>query len=290
LKTYWASLIEVGNTSSRNAHGTSPLNKRTTCENAFDSFAEMYDKALGKPMTFFTDLLIRDPQIPENPTVLDVGCGTGISTFELMKRVQGNGKFYGIDISQKMIEMAKARAADAGYDNAEFTKGDGERLKFPESSFDLVLSNEVFQFFLNKQKALDEMYRVLKPMGQVALLFFGESTFKEIEEMYNKVRSRHTQYTMPESLKLIDLEETRELFEKSGFKKTNIFARHEINYLDLSEYCSPIDAPTAFWRINFPSEYAETVRKEIRKEMARAKTAKGSKTTICNIIAYAQKT
>ena len=60
----------------------------------------------GKAMTFFTDLLIRDIQIPENPTALDLGCGTGISTFELMRRIQGRGRFYEIDISQKMIDLA----------------------------------------------------------------------------------------------------------------------------------------------------------------------------------------
>jgi ubiquinone/menaquinone biosynthesis C-methylase UbiE len=241
-------------------------------------------------MTFLTDLLIRDLQIPENPMVLDVGCGTGISTFELMKRVRGRGKFYGVDIPQKMIDVARARAVDMGHGDAEFIKGNGERLEFPESSFDLVISSQVFQFLLDKQKALDEMYRVLKPMGQVALLFFGESSFKEIEEIYNKVRSRHTQYNMPESLKLVGLEETQELFDQSGFKKTSIYAMHTIDYCDLSGFIGPVDAPSALWRINFPSELAEMVRKEIRKEMERARTAKGFKTTIYNIIAYAQKT
>ena len=134
------------------------------------------------------------------------------------------------------------------------------------------------------------MHRVLKPMGQVALLFFGESTFKEVEEIYNRVRSRYTQYSMPESLKLVGLEETQELFDRSGFKKTNIFAIHQVDYLDLSKYCPHVDAPSSFWRINFPSELAEIVRREIRKEMERARTPKGFKTTIYNIIAYAQKT
>jgi len=188
-------------------------------QRAFDSFAEAYDDVAGKAMTFFTDLLIRDLQIPEDPTVLDVGCGTGISTFELMKRIQGRGKFYGIDISQKMIDLARSRAVDLGYSNVEFSKGDAERLDFPDSSFDLTFSNQVFLFLPNKQKALNEMFRVLKPMGQTALLFFGESSFKEIEEIYNRIRNRHTEYAMPESQKLLSLEETHDLFEKVGFKK-----------------------------------------------------------------------
>ena len=147
-------------------------------ERAFDSFAGSYDDMMGKAMTFFTDLLIRDLQIPENPTVLDVGRGTGISTFELMKRIQGRGKFHGIDISQKMIDLARSRAVGLGYSNVEFSKGDAERLDFPDSSFDLTVSNQAFLFLPNKQKALNEMFRVLKPMGQTALLFFGESTLR----------------------------------------------------------------------------------------------------------------
>jgi ubiquinone/menaquinone biosynthesis C-methylase UbiE len=118
------------------------LDSKSRVEEAFNSFAKVYDGVIGKSMTFFTDLLIRDLQIPEDPTVLDVGCGTGISTFQLMKRVQGRGKFYGIDISQKMLDLARARAADLGYGNVEFSKGDAEQLDFPESSFDLAISNE----------------------------------------------------------------------------------------------------------------------------------------------------
>lgn len=263
-------------------------------EGAFDSFAETYDNIIGQIMTFFADLLIRDLQIPENPIVLDVGCGTGISILALIKRVQGKGKFYGIDISQRMIDLARVRAADLGYSNVKFSKGDAEQLNFPESSFDLIISNESFLFFPNKQKALNEMFRVLTPMGQVALLFFGEQTGREIEEIYNKIRNRHPEHAMPESLKLVSLEETRELFDKAGFKKTRIYGIHQIYYVDSSKYIALVDSPQAFWRINMPSdsssELVEMVRKEIREEMTKTKTDKGFKTTVYNVIAYAQKT
>jgi ubiquinone/menaquinone biosynthesis C-methylase UbiE len=53
------------------------LNPKRRVEGAFNSFAEEYDGIAGKSMTFFADLLIRDLQTPENPAVLDVGCGTG---------------------------------------------------------------------------------------------------------------------------------------------------------------------------------------------------------------------
>jgi ubiquinone/menaquinone biosynthesis C-methylase UbiE len=279
-----------GNMSSLRRYGGGTLGDKITVERVFDSFVGSYDNVMGKSMTFFADALIRDLQIPENPTVLDIGCGTGISTFELMKRAKGRGKFYGIDISQKMIDLARAKAVDLGYSDAEFIKGDAERLEFPESSFDLVLGNQVFQFVLDKQKALNEILRVLKPMGQVALVFFGESTGKEIYEIYNRIRSRHTEYSMPDPLELVGLKETQELFDRSGFKKTRIFPLQLIDYADPSGYVTAVDAPPTPWRISLPAELAEVVAKEIKEEMTKTRTEKGFKTTIYNIIAYAQKT
>jgi ubiquinone/menaquinone biosynthesis C-methylase UbiE len=269
------------------------LDPKSRVEGAFDSFAKVYDDVIGKSMTFFINLLIRDLQIPEDPTVLDVGCGTGISTFQLMHRVQGRGKFYGIDISQKMLDLARARAADLGYGNVEFSKGDAEQLDFPESSFDLAISNEAFFFFPDKQKALNEVFRVLKPVGQTALLFFGEPTNREVKEIYKMVRNRHTEYAMPESLKLIDLEETHELFDKAGFKKTRIFGIHEIDYVDPSKYVPMVESPQSFFRLNLPSdlspELVEMIIKETKEEMTRASADKGFKMTYYNILAYAQK-
>jgi ubiquinone/menaquinone biosynthesis C-methylase UbiE len=269
------------------------LDNKGSVEGAFNNFADTYDKIWEKPMTLFTDMLIRDLQIPRNPVVLDVGCGTGITTFALTKRVQGRGKFYGIDISEKMINLAKAKAVNLGYDNVEFRKGDAEQLDFPESSFNVIVSNQTFEFLPDKQKALNEMFRVLKPMGQTALLFFAGQTLMEVGEIYNMIRSRHPERALPESPTLIGLEETYELFDKAGFKKTRIFGVHQIDYIDVTKYFFGVDAPATIWRINMPldvsSEVIDRVKKEIRVEMTKAKTDKGFKTTMYNIIVYAQK-
>lgn len=270
------------------------VNFKEQVEGAFNNFADTYDNTTEKLMALSTDMLIRDLQIPENPMVLDIGCGTGITTFALTKKLQGKGKLYGIDISQKMINLARAKAVSLGIHNVEFHKGDAEQLDFPESRFDVIVSNQSFLFFPNKQKALNEMYRVLKPMGLIALVFFAEQTLKETGEIYYKVRNRHPEYTLPELGNLISLEDTHELIDKAGFKKTRIFGIHQIDYIDPSKYFFGVDAPTTFWRINIPPdvspEVIEMVKKEIKEEIIKAKTNKGFKSTIYNIIAYAQKT
>jgi len=262
-------------------------------ELAFDNIAESYKDIINKPKTFFSDLLLRDLKLPKNPTILDVGCGTGNIIFDLIKKVHGNGKLYGVDISQKMIELARVRAKDLGYTNVEFIKRNAEQLNFPESSFDLVICYQAFPFFLNQQKVLNEIFRVIKPKGQAALLFFGEPTFKEIIEIYNKVKNRHRELIMHKSLQLINLEETYELFEKAGFKKLKIYGLHQIDYVDPSKFIYAIDAPTSFWRIGLPidlsSKLVEKIRKEIKIEMIKTKKDKGFKITYYNIIVNAKK-
>ena len=101
---------------------------------------------------------------------------------------------------------------------------------------------------------------------------------EEIKEIYDRIRNRHPEYALPESSKLIGLEETHELFNKAGFKKTRIFGIHQIDYIDSSKYFAVLDAPSSFWRVNMlsdvSSELIEMVNKEIREEMIKVKTDK----------------
>ena len=92
----------------------------------FDQLSSTFNEAAGQPMTVFTHLLLREIHIPENPVCLDVGCGTGISTFELAKRIKDNGTIYGIDISQFMIDQAEKNAERLGFLNIKFLTGDAE--------------------------------------------------------------------------------------------------------------------------------------------------------------------
>ena len=111
-------------------------------------------------MRLFTRL-----QVPENPTVLDLGCGTGIATFALIRKMEGKGQFFGIDLSDKMINIARAKVERLCYHNVKFSKSDAEKMIFPKSSFDLVYSNQMFHWIMDKEKMLREVLRVLRPTG-----------------------------------------------------------------------------------------------------------------------------
>jgi ubiquinone/menaquinone biosynthesis C-methylase UbiE len=267
---------------------------------AYDSSAEMYDDTVTRRMISASTVLLRDLKIPENPTVLDVGCGTGISTFEVMKRSEGVGKFYGVDISEKMVKHAKEKAAQKGFTTCKFTKGDAESLEFPDSMFDLVISNVAFHWFPDKLKALKEMYRVLKPGCMVALNFNGKHHYEEATSISLRLaESTSIDPRLRKNMRVREcfnfladfptLEEINNLFYDAGFVEANIYALHRIMYLDPKIFMTARDATTGFWQAGLPSDLVESAKKLWLDEAERMRTEKGFKLTFYDIIAYGRK-
>ncbi len=107
--------------------------------------------------------------IREGETVLDIGCGAGVDSIIAAKLVGPSGAVTGIDLVPEMLAKASENARLAGVDNVTFQESSAERLPFPDNSFDLVISNGVFNLVVDKVKALGEVYRVLKPGGRFML-------------------------------------------------------------------------------------------------------------------------
>jgi SAM-dependent methyltransferase len=108
---------------------------------------------------------------PLNPgdAVLDIGCGAGVDSLVAAHLVGAGGKVVGLDVTAAMLERARANLARLGLTNVTFQVGDAEALPFPEGSFNAIISNGVFNLTLDKEKALREAHRVLKPGGRLRL-------------------------------------------------------------------------------------------------------------------------
>lgn len=102
-------------------------------------------------------------------TVLDLGSGAGLDVLLSAKRVGPFGKAYGLDMTDEMLAEANANKAKSGLTNAEFLKGHIEEIPLPESSVDVVISNCVINLSADKDQVFQEIYRVLKPGGRVAV-------------------------------------------------------------------------------------------------------------------------
>ncbi len=105
----------------------------------------------------------------EGETVLDLGSGAGADVLISARRVGVTGKAIGLDMTDEMLELARANAAQAGMENVEFVKGYIEDIPLPDDSVDVVISNCVINLAGDKRKVLAETARVMKPGGRFAV-------------------------------------------------------------------------------------------------------------------------
>lgn len=101
--------------------------------------------------------------------VLDLGSGAGADVLISARRVAPGGRVYGLDMTDEMLDLARANAAGAGVDGVEFLKGYLEDIPLPDSSVDVVISNCVINLAADKPVVLREAARVLRPGGRFAV-------------------------------------------------------------------------------------------------------------------------
>jgi arsenite methyltransferase len=105
----------------------------------------------------------------EGETVLDLGSGAGADVLISARRVGTTGKAIGLDMTDEMLDLARANAAESGVENVEFVKGYIEDIPLPDGSVDVVISNCVINLAGDKSKVLAEAARVLRPGGRFAV-------------------------------------------------------------------------------------------------------------------------
>jgi SAM-dependent methyltransferase len=101
--------------------------------------------------------------------VVDVGSGGGFDSLIAAKMVGAHGHVIGVDMTPAMILKARTSATAAGTQNVEFREGVGEALPADDDWADVVISNGVLNLMPDKDAALREMARVLKPGGRVQI-------------------------------------------------------------------------------------------------------------------------
>jgi len=105
----------------------------------------------------------------EGERVLDLGSGGGIDVLLSARRVGPSGFAYGVDMTDDMLALARANAAQAGAGNVEFLKGQIEAVPLPGAAVDVVISNCVINLSTDKPAVLAEMFRVLVPGGRIGI-------------------------------------------------------------------------------------------------------------------------
>ncbi len=99
--------------------------------------------------------------------VVDAGSGAGFDCFVAAKHVGPTGRVVGVDMLSEMLEKSRATAKQLGLDNVEFREGLIEAMPVPDGWADVVISNGVINLCADKKKAMQEIWRVLKPGGRL---------------------------------------------------------------------------------------------------------------------------
>ena len=148
------------------------------------AIARWYAALTGKSLEDFRALARRvAEQVPSQAGVLEVAPGPGYFAIELAKL--GNYRITGLDISETFVEIARANAKKANV-QVDFRRGNASAMPFDDETFDFLLCRAAFKNFSEPKRALDEMYRVLKPGGQALIIDLrGDASNESIAQAVN---------------------------------------------------------------------------------------------------------
>jgi radical SAM protein with 4Fe4S-binding SPASM domain len=190
----------------------------------------------------------------EGERVLDIGSGEGLEAIIAATMVGEDGLVVGLDFTDEMLEKARENGRKCGLGNIKFVKGEAEKIPFSDGYFDTVISNCVLNLVEDKERAIKEIFRVLKPGGRVLI-----SDIVSERELPEEIRNDPELWSSCIGGAL-PFEEYIGIFEKAGFSMPRIFEQKEIRFGSFKLFS------ITFKAVKFPSQVkveAEEVEKGI---------------------------
>jgi ubiquinone/menaquinone biosynthesis C-methylase UbiE len=187
----------------------------------YDEAADAPEAAINASLGCGVPTAVAD--LHEGETVLDLGSGAGADVLISARRVGPTGRAIGLDMTDEMLELARANAAGAGIENAEFVKGYLEEMPLADETIDVVISNCVINLAGDKALVIREAARVLRPGGRLAV-----SDVIADPDMDEQTKSDMAAWTGCIAGALTEAE-FRATLEAAGFEQIEICETHRVH-------------------------------------------------------------
>jgi ubiquinone/menaquinone biosynthesis C-methylase UbiE len=170
-----------------------------------EKLAQIYDDEVAPVWgTRFGKMLLRNLSVPQKGQVLDISCGTGYPTVEILRRMTDGSRLIAIDASSAMLDVARRKVADLGPLGKKGvffrTESAVPKLSFADEVYDLVVCNLGLDEMPSLETALRDFARVTKTGGEVRCTLPLAGTFQEFHDLYREVLIKHDKHDALERL------------------------------------------------------------------------------------------
>ena len=217
------------------------------------------------------DAIIKALNIKNNDVVLDIASGTGEPALSIAA-IAKNGEVYATDLSEEMLALARNYADERDINNIEFKVADVSNLPFKNNFFDKISCRMGFMFFPDMQLATNEMFRVCKSGGKIAICVWAAAEHNDWYTTMMKVLSNHIEIPKspadaPGIFRCAKPGLIKQLFENAGFKNVKEetlsgeidFGTAENYWLNRTEMSESV--------VNLLSKASEETRKKIKADL-----------------------
>jgi len=186
----------------------------SSTKNFWNRISKNYDSSVQKKYqkTYDETIRLTLKYLKKDDTVLDFACGTGITTIELAPEA---GKIIAIDISDKMIGIAKGKTGEAGIGNIEYYISDIYDEKLIKGSFQVLMAFNIIQFIKDDQKLMQRFYDLLAPEG---LFISATDCYREVKSLKTDFLRLVSWINILPYAKAYSCKSLRSIIERNGFQ------------------------------------------------------------------------
>lgn len=238
----------------------------------WDLAVQDYDQYFVPLLRHCSERCLALADIRDGERVLDVATGPGVAAFMAAEKAGPDGEVVATDISQKMVDAAAAEAARRGVSNMRCERADAEELPYPDGSFDAALCVLGLMYPADPQRAIDEMYRVLRPGGRASVCVWGRRQRCGWNAIFPIVDARVNSDVCPLFFQLGAEKALAYAFQKAGFtvEREERVDDHPLDFRNEREMLAAIFAggPVALAYSKFSPEVKDEVHREFLESVS----------------------